>query len=175
MIEKKQNQTFEEIVSEYLEGDNLKSILEFNEFLKENGLKTTKMSSKAWKVVYKGQKICTFKIWCKDVWFISVALYKNFTDTETFEKHITVEQREFLINNFRTVLPCGSKTSGPCKGPGKIEFLGKNYDKYCGCYPFFQDVNNFKRDAESFELTKQLTLVNKKILDDIAAAKKSAR
>ena len=171
MPEKKAIPTLEEVALQYCQGDTLKAILDFNTFLTENGLKAKKGSgaSKNFQVRYKSKLLCKLKITGKDFWTVSIALYKEFTDTETFEKRITGEQRELLLNKFCTEKPCVF-SYGPCTARG-TEFLGKNYDAFCNCNPFRQS----NPTANELEFTKQFILLYKKILDDIAAEKKATK
>ena len=157
--------------SDIFEGDALKYFADFHKFLTENKL-TAKMTTNKWNVVFNGKQICQFKIIRKDYWIFTIALYKNFTDTETYEKYINADQRKFLLENFRTKLPSGC---GKCKGYGKIEFLGNDYETVCKCYPIYTNSNKVKDDPSILEFMKQLTLVNKNVLEDMAAAQKAAK
>ena len=118
-------------LSTLLEGDALDYMLDFFEFLSENKLTASKANAGArWNITCKGKRIGHFKIRRPDYWFFSLALYKNFTNTENYETYITADQRQFLLDSFRTKLSCDN-----CKGSGKIEFLGNDYETYCGCTP----------------------------------------
>ena len=163
---KKTNSSLEQAVSEYLQGNNLKNFLELNDFLKSNSLSVTKPSKilrNSWAIKYKGKKIGAFKIWEKDGWFFSIVTYKQFIETEAFEKYITAKQREYLLNNIRTKLFCPG-----CKGRSNVEFLGKIYNTVCGCWPHYK----WNPDGEDLEYAKQFILINKKIISDIAMTEK---
>ena len=176
MSEQKSKPTLKEFVSEYLSGNVLELILCFNDFLNDNGLKAKRGAgaSKNFYVVYKGKKICDFGITGKDLWVISIANYKKLFLTETFEKYITNEQRKFLLDTLRTVLPC-TFSYGSCTYQGGMEFLGVNYENICGCYPHYQDVNDLLQNINHFNCMKELIIIYKKILDDIAEAKKRTK
>ena len=154
------------IFSGVLKGDALKYFEDFHQFLTENKL-TAKMATNKWNVSFNGKQICYFKIVRKDYWIFTITLYKNFTDTKTYDKYINADQRKFLLENFRTKLPSGC---GNCKGYGKIEFLGNDYETVCKCYPIYTNSNKVKDDPSILEFMKQLTLVNKNVLEDMAAA-----
>ena len=164
---KKANVSLDQAVSEYLQGDKLKNFLELNDFLKSNQLSVTKPAKilkNSWAIKYKGKKIAAFKIWQKDGWFFSIVTYKQFIETEAFEKYITAKQRKYLLSNIRTTLFCPG-----CKGRKNVEFLGKVFDTVCGCWPHYQ----WNPDGEALEYAKQFILINKSIVSDIAMAEKT--
>lgn len=162
MTEKKAKPTIEEIASEYFSGNVLRDFLHFYEFLKSNKLtvvKPTKLYRRSWAVKYKNKKIGAFKIWDKGYWFFSVTTYKKLTDAKTYENYITPEQKKFLLDNYRTEPFC-------CKGYDNIEFLGQTFNTVCTCWPHFQ----LNPTGEALEYAKQLTLVNKSIVNDTVMA-----
>ena len=165
MSDKKPKPTLEEIAPEWLEGNNLKNILDFYEFLKNNKLGASKTASYTWTTKHKGKKICSFKFLSKDCWLLDVIAYRNFTNAETYEKYITAEQKKFLLDNIRTPACRG------CKGRDNIEFFGQIFNNVCNCGP--HAYNN--PEGEVFEYLKQITLANKKLVSDIAAAENAAK
>ena len=170
MPEKTAKPTLEVTACELLgRGEALDILLDLDSFLKENNLKasTTSVSYKVWVVIYKGKRICRLKLMKENYWIFSLLIYKSFTDTPEYMSYVNDEQKEFLLAHFRPRTPCKN-----CKGSGKIEFLGNEYETYCGCYPIYTNSDNLRESPGLPERFKELALVSKNILDGIATAKK---
>ena len=167
-IKMSKDQTFKEQITAHFEGEALDVLLDFGDFMLRDGLTAKKSDDKNYCIYYKGRKVCRLRVMRADYWIFSVAIYTNFTDTETYQKFINDEQREFLLANFRINLPKGCGDCGH-KGYGSIEVLGQKFETYCSCYPLYTNFNKIKEDLNHFELMKQLVLANKNALDYISA------
>jgi hypothetical protein len=163
VLETKTKQSIEEMVSEYLQNDNLDNFITFYKFLKDNKLTVTipkKILRNSWTIKHKGKKIGAIKIWQKDGWFFSIVMYNQYIDALTFEKYITETQRAFLLGSLRTIPPCPG-----CKGHDNVDFLGSKYNTVCMCWPHFQ----WNLSGEALDFAKQLILINKKIVADLTS------
>ena len=139
----------------------MKNFLDFNQFLKSNKVskgKTNKAGT-SWAVRYKGYMICHFRAY-KDFWFISY--FKREELLENCEKYITGELKEFVLSNINTAPGCGE-----CKGRENQTILGKMFDRVCGCHLLL--LKN--PDGKALGYAKELVLINKNIVDDIALSK----
>lgn len=171
MSEKTVKPTLEMVARQQLgEGEALDILLDFDSFLKLNNLKATTTSSQVWGVTYKGKRICRLKLMRENYWIFTLSMYKSFADTPEYISYISDEQKEFLLAHFRPRTPCNG-----CKGTGEIEFLGNEYETYCGCYPIYTNSNQLHENPGLLEQFEELVLVSKKMLDDIAAAKKMGK
>jgi len=150
----------EEIAATFLDGEKLENFLDFNESLKKKQLSkgaTTKGESGyiGYAIRYKSQMICHLRAY-KDYWFIS---YFKSVDINKCEGIVSDDLKEFILNNIVTVPPCRG-----CQGRDNRIILDKHFDKTCHCH--LLRLNN--PDGKALEYAKELVLVNRKIVDDIA-------
>ena len=162
MAEKKVKMTIEEIAAGFLGGDKLKNFLDFNESLKKKNLSksttsTGKNGYQGWAIRYKGCMIAHLRA-CKDYWFIS---YFKAVDINKCEKYVSDEFKKFILENITSPLCQG------CKGHDNRIILGKKHEKVCGCH-----LLHLKNPAgKALEYAKELIMINRNIVDDIAANK----
>jgi len=162
MPEKKVKTKIEEIAANFLDGEKLKNFLDFNESLSQKNLSksttsTGKNGYQGWAVRYKGSMICHFRAY-KDYWFIS---YFKSVDINECEGLISDELKEFILENIVSPLCQG------CKGQNDRIILGKKHEKVCGCHL----VHLKNPSGQALEYAKELVLINKAIVDDIAESK----
>jgi hypothetical protein len=146
-----------------LDGEKLKSFLDFNESLKNKQLSkgaTTKGNSGyiGYAIRYKGYMICHFRAY-QDYWFIS---YFKSVDINKCKGFVSDELKEFILENIVTIPPCQG-----CQGRDNKIIFDKHFDKVCGCH--LLRLNN--PDGKALEYAKKLILINKNIVDDILANK----
>ena len=162
MVEKKIKPTIEEIAGRFLDGEKLENFLDFNESLKQKNLSksatsTGKNGYQGWAVRYKDSMICHLRAY-KDYWFIS---YFKSVDINKCDGVVSDELKEFILENIVSPL-CHS-----CKGQDNRMILGKKHDKVCGCHL----VHLKNPSGQALEYAKELVVINKAIVDDIAESK----
>jgi len=158
--QQKAKQNFEIAVSDLLDGDKLKNILEFYAFLKENKLSVSLTANHSWTVKYKGKRVCYFRV-SNNYWFISY--FKRSGEMfERSEKYVTDELRDFILSNVKTDLGCNG-----CLGDGRKVIFGQEFNTVCWCHPIW--LNN--PDGKPFEFAKELVLIGKNVIVDILDGK----
>ena len=159
----------EDVAVEIITGDNLKNLMDFLEFLRDNKLTPRWQSSNSWKVTYKNKSVCYVNLLEREgFWMIRHSQFtreKWFTD---YDKYITdAVLKEFILDNINAPL-CGQRN---CWGwfRNNITILGKQFDKVCNCWPL--TLKN--PEGAALECSKKLILVIKNFIADLAAANKA--
>jgi len=141
----------------FLAGEKLANYLAFSDFLKDNKASKSATSQptsqySGWSVRYKKRTICHFRAW-HDFWYVS--FFKN-VDVNLYEPFLTVEMRNFILDNIATELPCGG-----CSGNSDRVILGRKFDIVCGCH--LLRLNN--PSCEMLERAKELVLLTKAVVE----------
>ena len=159
----------EDVAKEVLDGDKLKNLLEFLEFLKNIKLTPRRFTNSGWIVKFKGKNVCRIRLyveefhystndWCiehdhfsKEKWFVNYEKY--FSDEE-----IT----EFIWNHIQ-------KPRCPRNCQNKLMVLGKEFYPACYCHSFC----NTNPNGVELEHSKKLILIIKACITDLTAASKT--
>ena len=126
--EKKIKPKIEEAVSQYLDGDNLKNILDFVAWLRA-GRMTPTFGSKSSGGINYTTRVCYIKIYVGE-WYIwpagkKGAYVNDFLDCE--------ELKETVAASLAPCKPCGHRCNS---GSGFVKTVcGREYEKICGCCP----------------------------------------
>ena len=163
MSEKKITPKIEEIAADLLVEDKLKTFLEFYEFLNNNKISKVKTGINSWAIKYKDKRIGAFRFH-GNLWLVSY--FKSFTTEQWFEKcekYLSVELKDFVLNNIN---PAPSGQCKKCKGVENQIILKKAFNNVCGCEP----IKLINPDGKMLEYAKELLLIGKNIVDDIAAS-----
>jgi len=158
----------EEIALGLLDVDNLETLTDFLDFLKENKLTPQWQSTNSWKCNYKNKAVCHIKLdESKKSWEIR---HSHFTREDWFndyEKYITDEKlKTYILDNIKD--PANVCGRG-CKGKQNKTILGKKFDAVCNCWPL--QIKNPQGD--NLECEKKLITVIKTVIADFTAAKKA--
>ena len=163
------NALIQDVAKEFLDGDKLKNLLDFLEFLKSIKLTPRRFTNSGWNVKFKGKIICRLRLyvegfhysandWCiqhdnfsKDMWFVNYEKY--FTDEEMIQ---------FVWNHIQ-------KPGCPRNCQNKMTILGKEFHPVCYCRTFM----NTNPSGVELERSKKLILIIKAYIADLMAASKS--
>jgi len=157
----------EDIANEVINGDNLKNLLDFIEFLKNNKMSPRWASVNSWKVMHKNKSVCYVNLNDRDgSWMIR---HSQFTREKWFidyEKYITdAELKGFILEHINGPLCPGRDCWG---SKNKMTILGKDFDAVCTCWPL--TVKN--PDGSVLECSKKFILAIKTIIVDFTTANK---
>jgi len=172
--QKKVKSKIEDVAAEFLDGDNLKNILDLIGFLKDNELTPRWDYTNRWSFNYKSKKVCYIaisgneKLWTFSPGHLSRqgAPFKEwFAD---YNQYITDDElKEFVWSHLRNnTIKCKNNT---CEGIKNITILGKEFDRICFCWTI--RIPNL--NGAELECAKKLILVIKTIIADLAAAGKA--
>jgi len=158
--------TPEDIAGEIENGDDLRNLMDFLGFLRENKLSPRWQSSNTWSVRYRNKAVCHLRVnYNEKGWRVS---NRHFVWEKWFEgddKYITDDDlKGFILDNIRG--PVCVNTG--CKGVENVTIMGKGFDSVCGCWP--HSVLN--PGGAEFDCLKKLILAIKAYIADFAAASK---
>ena len=142
----------EEIVSDYLDGEKLKNVLDFVAWLRANRMTPTFGSKSSGGISYT-TRVCYIKIY-HDSWYIwpagkKGAYVNDFLNCE--------ELNEIVSASLAPCKPCGHKCNS---GLGFIKTVcGENFEKICGCRP----VRFHNPDADTLKIIKKVIETRNKV------------
>jgi len=157
---------FIELAAKLLDENKLKSLLDFNEFLKSNKFQKRATGIKNLGISYNRYEICSLRLG-EDFWFITFFkdYYRRAKLFEQCEEYLTDELKEFILDNINTKpgFITGCKT---CTPENKI-ILEKMFDVVCNCHQIV--LKNL--DDKTLEYAKEIVLIAKNVVDDIVSNK----
>lgn len=138
------------------DNEKLKNVLDFINFLSENGLFTEKVSKHFWAVKHKKVRLCTMRVGT-DYWWIRFYGRTDGGDEllDNCGKYMSDELKEFLISRINEA------HCKPCNGKSKL-FFGKLFERVCWCSP----VGIGSPDGKNFEYVKETVLINRATVDN---------
>ena len=159
MSEKK----FIELAGKLLDGDKLKSLLDFHEFLKSIKVQKGQTGVKNLGVGYHSREICSLRLG-EGFWYITYFkdYYRRAKLFEKCEKYFTGELKEFILENINTT-PGIVTSCRNCDTPKNKVILGRMFDVVCNCHQIV--LKN--PDGKTLEYAKEIVLIAKNVIDDI--------
>ena len=158
MSEKK----FIELAPKLLDGDKLKNLLDFCEFLKGIKVQRGQSAAKNLGVSYYRREICSVRLG-EDFWRITFFkdYYRRAKLFEKCEEYFTGELKAFILENINTAP--GSVTSCKnCDTPKDKVILGRKFEAVCNCHQIV--INN--PDGKALEYAKEIVSIAKNFIDD---------
>ena len=154
-VQREQKPKIEDVAHYYVEGERLKNVLDFVEWMRESKMNLRWASHNKWTTTTKNKiLVCVclgkpalgsnngrFHIGCLDSF--STKFHEVFTSNE--------EIREYIWANVKECRKCG-----PC-GPRKWEYAGKLFDNCCG-------LNFYNPDAGKIEHIKKIILARREYI-----------
>ncbi|MCL2286213.1 MAG: hypothetical protein FWC32_07595, partial [Firmicutes bacterium] len=146
----------EDIIVEFLEGDRQQNALEFVAYLRTNKLNPCYASYNAWWVNYKGKRLISLRVGCKESvryglstgsWHIG-----HWLQGFNFPDNIDDELKQFIWENTLPCIHCQNCAPGHS---GSI--LGKHFESIC-----YLRIEN--PDANGLEHVKKLLECKKKVI-----------
>lgn len=167
---KKAKPQIEDVVGDYIDGDNLKNLLDFIEFLKANKLTPRFQVVNSWLVRYKNKNICYIKMFdCNGYWRPPCppymwTVFPNFCPDE-FEKYVKDDDmKELILNNIHD-----HKCRENCTGYVNKTLFGKKFDRICFCH----SIRIYNPGGAELECLKRFILVLKTINADLEKARQN--
>ena len=157
----------EDVAREFIDGDNLKNLTDFLEFLKSNKLTPHWQSSNSWKCSYKNKSVCYIRLNDREKsWSLDHSQFTREKWFVDYDKYITDnELKEFIWNHINaprcTGRDCWSYNN-------KMIILGKQFDAVCNCWSL--TVKN--PNGAEIECTKKWISIIKTFITDLAAVSK---
>jgi len=158
----------EDVAGEVIGGDNLKNLLDFLGFLKENKLTPRWQSCNSWKVMCKNKSVCYVNLNDREkFWMIRHSQFTRDNWFKDYDNYITDDKlKAFILDNIQAP-PCVGRD---CWGnKNRMTILGKEFDAVCTCWPL--TVKN--PDGAVLEGAKMLILMFKDFIADLSAASKT--
>ena len=157
MSEKK----FIELAAKLLDGDKLKSLLGFNEFLKNNKFQKRQTGVKNLGISYNSYEICSLRLG-EGFWLISY--FKDYYNSaklfEKCEEYFTGELKEFVLSNINTA-PGSVTACKTCGTPKSKVILGQAFDEVCNCHQIV--LRN--PDGKALEYAKEIVLIARDVVN----------
>ena len=134
----------EDVIPEFLEGDNKKTALEFVAYMRENKMKPVWARHNAWKAMFKGKSICYIRLPKYDSHFRSP---KHSNESDWMRSwSIMLQLKELNQNKFEvlnndevmknliwdSLYNCQANCPSQCNPEKKIVVFGKELEKRCG-------------------------------------------
>ena len=167
ILEQKIKPKIDDFAKSFLDNDQLKNVVYFNEFLKNNELTAEKTSKYFWSVMYEGIRICTIAFHSgslpKNSWWIRCFGHYHGSDEllDLCEKYLTEDLKNLILNNINEP---GCKN---CKSFKSKVIIGEMFDRVCWCTPF-RFINP---DGKFLEYAKEFVLANKNAVIDFKAGR----
>jgi hypothetical protein len=144
-----------------LDGEKLKNVLDFNEFLKGNELTAEKTSKYFWSVMYQGTRLCTIAIRSENYWWIRC--FGRYHGSDAVLEHSEKYLSDDLKNYVSTIInEPGCKN---CKSYASRPIFSKMFERICWCCPSVF----YNPDGIHLEYAKEFVLANKRAVNDIKA------
>lgn len=151
----------EDVAAKLIDGNNLKNLMNFLEFLKDNKLTPRWQSSNSWKVTYKNKSVCYVNLNDREkFWMIRHSQFTRDQWFKDYDEYIeNNELKEFVLGHINAPICVGRG----CKGRENMTILGKHFDSVCNCWPL--TVKN--ADGAILENSKKLVLTIKNFIADL--------
>ena len=152
----------EDVAGDYINGNNLKSLMDFLGFLKDNKLSPRWQSGNSWTVQYRGQTVCHIKL-DSTIWRIMFSLASR-------EKWFSGSDQYFADDEEKAFIWASVKEAWCPRGcKGKITVLGKEFHDVCVCWA----VRIENPDGAALEQSKRVILAIRGFIADLPAVGKA--
>ena len=133
----------EDVIPEFLDGENKKTALEFVAYMRENKMRPTWKRHNSWNAMCKGKSICYIRLAKYDRSF-QVSKHSSESDCEHWRVMLQLkelnkskfegfnfdeEMKNFICDNLYN---CTPNCPNPCNRGNKIVVFGKELEKRCG-------------------------------------------